>query len=124
MEAVRLLNSRSSVLPISSTFLPSTISSPEVGSISLFTCRISVDLPDPESPIITCIPLAGISIFTSFSAKTESNFSSSSFLEIPFWTWLIMPAGFLPKILYRFLIATLISDSMLAFQVFLQTLAK
>ncbi|EBA00449.1 hypothetical protein MELB17_04997 [Marinobacter sp. ELB17] len=36
-----------------STFSPSTAISPPVGSINRLRCRMSVDLPDPDSPMMT-----------------------------------------------------------------------
>ncbi len=52
-----------------STFTPSTTISPEVGSISRLMWRISVDLPEPDSPITTWILPAGIEMLMSLRPR-------------------------------------------------------
>ena len=55
-----LLNSISCSLLKDITFVPSTIISPSVGSISLFKCLIKVDFPDPDKPIQTKVSPSSI----------------------------------------------------------------
>ena len=42
------------------TFVHSTETTPEVGSINLLMCRISVDFPDPDNPIQTKVSPSSI----------------------------------------------------------------
>ena len=44
---------------------------PDVGSISRLMCRISVDLPEPDSPMTTWILPAGMVMLMLLSASTR-----------------------------------------------------
>ena len=89
------------------TSLPSTRISPEVGSINLFKCLISVDFPDPDKPIQTNVSPSSIFKDTLSKPTVCPVFSRTSSFVAPSCTILRTLAGFGPKILYTLLISIL-----------------
>ena len=81
------------------TFVPSTIISPSVGSISLFKCLIKVDFPEPDKPIQTKVSPSSIFIDTLSNPTVCPVFSKTSSFEAPSLTIGKTVSGLLPKIL-------------------------
>ena len=75
--------SRSSGFDILRTSTPSTRTSPAVGSISRLMWRISVDLPEPDRPMITWISPAGMAMMMSLQAEDMAVRAVSSALVMP-----------------------------------------
>src|SRR5690349_2146339 len=69
--------------------------------MSRLMCRISVDLPEPDSPMMTWIEPAGMSRLMSRRPSTWPDCFSKSALERPFLTGATNDAAFGPNILYR-----------------------
>ena len=111
METPKRRNSRSWPGLMARTSSPSMSTSPEVGSMSRLTWRMSVDLPDPDSPMITWTRRSGMSRSMFFSASTCPWRSSSSSFDIPATTRSVIAAALGPKILNRLLIRILAFDS-------------
>ena len=82
---------------------------PAVGSIKRLMCLISVDLPEPERPMITSIFLFAKSRLMLLNPKTCLCFFRRSSLDMPLSTCFSTELAFGPKILVRFEIFTLIS---------------
>ena len=81
------------------TLVPSTKTSPDVGSINRLIWRISVDFPDPESPMQTKVSPSSIAIETLSSPTVCPVSSKISSFESPFITIGRTSDGSGPKIL-------------------------
>ena len=76
-----------------------TRTSPAEGSISRLMWRISVDLPEPDSPMTTWMPPPGMSMLMSFRPSTWLCSAISSVFDMPCLTISTMALSFGPKIL-------------------------